>query len=51
MTVADADFVLSALLVAVMVAEPAEPPPVKRPAGEIAPLEADQVTDLSATVP
>lgn len=50
-TVADADFVLSALLVAFTVTVPAVPPAVKRPAEEIAPLEADQVTDLSATVP
>jgi hypothetical protein len=50
-TVADADLVLSALLVAVMVVASAEGPAVKRPAAEIAPLAADHVTDLSATVP
>lgn len=50
-TAADADFVLSALLVAVMVVVSADGPAVKRPAGEIAPLDADQVTDLSVTVP
>jgi hypothetical protein len=50
-TVAEADFVLSALLVAVTVTVPAVPPAVKSPADETAPLEADQVTDLSVTVP
>ena len=50
-TVAEADFVLSALLVAVTVTVPAVPPAVKSPAEETAPLEADQVTDLSLTVP
>jgi molybdopterin biosynthesis enzyme MoaB len=50
-TVAEADFVLSALLVAVTVIVAAEAPPVKRPACETAPLDADHVTDLSATFP
>jgi hypothetical protein len=50
-TVAEADFVLSALLVAVTVMVPADAPPVKRPAGETAPPDADQMTDLSATLP
>jgi hypothetical protein len=48
---AEADFVLSALLVAVTVVVRAEAPAVNSPAGEIAPFEADQVTDLSVTVP
>lgn len=50
-TVAEADFVLSALLVAVTLIVLAEAPPVKRPAGETAPPDADHVTDLSATLP
>ena len=50
-TVAEADFVLSALLVAVTVIVPADAPPVKTPAGETDPPDADQVTDLSATLP
>ena len=50
-TVAEADFVLSALLVAVTVTVPAVPPAVKRPADDTAPPDADQVTDLSVTVP
>jgi hypothetical protein len=49
--VAEADFVLSALLVAVTVVVRMEAPAVNRPAGEIEPLAADQVTDLSVTVP
>jgi hypothetical protein len=50
-TVAEADFDLSALLVAVTVMVAAEAPAVKRPAGETEPPDADQVTDLSATLP
>lgn len=48
---AEADFVLSALLVAVTVTVPADGPAVKSPAVVIEPEDADQVTDLSVTVP
>jgi hypothetical protein len=48
---ADADFVLSALLVAVTVAVPADGPAVKSPAEVIDPEDADHVTDLSVTLP
>lgn len=50
-TVAEADFDLSALLVAVTLIVPAVPPAVNRPAGETEPPDADHVTDLSATLP
>lgn len=50
-TDADADFDLSALLVAVTVVVRMDAPAVKSPAGEIAPEDADHVTDLSVTVP
>lgn len=48
---ADADFVLSALLVAVTVAVPGDGPAVKSPAEVIDPEDADHVTDLSVTLP
>lgn len=50
-TVAVADLVLSALLVAVIVAVPALEAAVKKPAEVIVPVVAFQVTDLSVMVP
>ncbi len=49
--VADADFVVSATLVAVTFALPADVGAVKRPLALIVPAVADQVTDLFETVP
>ena len=50
-TVAEADFVLSATLVAVTVTLPAVAGAVRRPAAEIVPAEADHVMPLLETVP
>jgi hypothetical protein len=50
-TVVVADFVVSATLVAVTVTFPAAAGAVKRPLAVIVPPVADQVTDLSVTVP
>jgi hypothetical protein len=50
-TTAEADFVLSATLMAVTVIFPIAAGAVKRPLAEIEPLVADHVTDLLATVP
>jgi len=50
-TVADADFVGSATLVAVIVAEPVFAGAVKTPAEEMLPAEAVQVTEVLVTVP
>jgi hypothetical protein len=50
-TIADADFVVSATLVAVTVAIPAVAPAVNRPAFVIVPEDADHVTALFVTFP
>ena len=50
-TAAEADFVLSATLVAVTVTLPAEAGAVRRPAAVIVPADVDQVTALFETVP
>jgi hypothetical protein len=50
-TPADADFVGSALLVAVTIAVPALPGAVKTPEAVILPDDAFQATDLSVAVP
>jgi hypothetical protein len=51
LTLTDADLVVSALLVAVIVAVPALFGAVYPPAALMLPIEADHVTDLSAAVP
>jgi hypothetical protein len=50
-TVVDADFVVSAKLVAVTVIFPAEAGAVSKPLAVIVPLVADQLTDLFVALP